>query len=172
MSRNSKIIIGVVIGVVIIIGIGSLLVFFGITYLTSMSTTASGQYYVTVSEVLSKRGKFTDKPIRISGAVIGDTIEYDEASLQLSFVIADVPADSKQVEQQGGLSAVLEDAVNNPNRKRIQVIYIGPKPDLLRNKAQAIIAGQLHQDGIFYADEVLLKCPTRYEEAVPDQVVR
>jgi cytochrome c-type biogenesis protein CcmE len=25
------------------------------------------------------------------------------------------------------------------------------------------------EDGIFYADELLLKCPTRYEEAVPVQ---
>ena len=25
------------------------------------------------------------------------------------------------------------------------------------------------QDGVFYADELLLKCPTRYEEALPSQ---
>ena len=25
-------------------------------------------------------------------------------------------------------------------------------------------------DGVFYADELLLKCPTRYDQAVPDQV--
>jgi cytochrome c-type biogenesis protein CcmE len=25
-------------------------------------------------------------------------------------------------------------------------------------------------DGVFYADELLLKCPTKYEEAVPSQV--
>jgi hypothetical protein len=24
---------------------------------------------------------------------------------------------------------------------------------------------------IFYADEILLKCPSRYEEAVPDQAI-
>jgi cytochrome c-type biogenesis protein CcmE len=24
-------------------------------------------------------------------------------------------------------------------------------------------------DGVFYAQELLLKCPTKYEEAVPDQ---
>jgi cytochrome c-type biogenesis protein CcmE len=27
----------------------------------------------------------------------------------------------------------------------------------------------MQQDGRFYADEVLLKCPTRYEEGVPDE---
>jgi cytochrome c-type biogenesis protein CcmE len=51
----------------------------------------------------------------------------------------------------------------------MQVIYVGPKPDLLRNEAQAIMTGHLGEDGIFYAEELLLKCPTRYEEAVPEQ---
>jgi cytochrome c-type biogenesis protein CcmE len=51
----------------------------------------------------------------------------------------------------------------------VQVVYNGPKPDLLRHEAQAIMTGQLGEDGIFYADELLLKCPTKYEEAVPEQ---
>jgi len=32
-----------------------------------------------------------------------------------------------------------------------------------------IIRGQLRADGRFYADEVLLKCPTRYEDQLPEQ---
>ena len=31
------------------------------------------------------------------------------------------------------------------------------------------MTGQLGTDGIFHADELLLKCPTKYEEAVPGQ---
>ena len=31
----------------------------------------------------------------------------------------------------------------DPNRQRIQVIYNGAKPDLLRNEAQAIMTGQM-----------------------------
>jgi cytochrome c-type biogenesis protein CcmE len=42
-------------------------------------------------------------------------------------------------------------------------------PDLLRDEAQAIMTGQLGEDGVFMADELLLKCPTKYEEAVPEQ---
>jgi cytochrome c-type biogenesis protein CcmE len=51
----------------------------------------------------------------------------------------------------------------------MQVIYTGVKPDLLRHEAQAIMTGQLGDDGIFHAEELLLKCPTKYEEAVPEQ---
>jgi cytochrome c-type biogenesis protein CcmE len=31
------------------------------------------------------------------------------------------------------------------------------------------MTGHMGEDGIFYAEELLLKCPTRYEEAVPEQ---
>ena len=34
------------------------------------------------------------------------------------------------------------------------------------------MTGHLDPDGIFYADELLLKCPTKYQEAVPSQVVK
>ena len=68
------------------------------------------------------------------------------------------------------MAAVLHQAVVDPNRSHLQVIYNGPKPDLLRDEAQAIMTGHLGEDGIFYVDELLLKCPTKYEEAVPQQV--
>jgi cytochrome c-type biogenesis protein CcmE len=60
--------------------------------------------------------------------------------------------------------------VTDPSRTRMQVVYLGPKPDLLRDEAQAIMTGHIGSDNIFYADELLLKCPTKYEEAVPSQV--
>ena len=65
---------------------------------------------------------------------------------------------------------MLHDAVTDPNRTRLLVVYNGPKPDLLRDEAQAIMTGQIDESGVFYADELLLKCPTKYEDAVPEQV--
>jgi cytochrome c-type biogenesis protein CcmE len=170
MSKRVKIIIGVV----VVLGVFSFIAGFAILAMSGLFivTSASSQspYFVTVNEVVSQ-DNLVDKQIRISGAVIGDSIEYDDTSRKLSFLVANVPSDYEQVEQQGGLAVVLERAVNNPNLQRIQVVYIGEKPDLLRNMAQAIMAGELHADGIFYADEILLKCPARYEEAVPNQAV-
>jgi cytochrome c-type biogenesis protein CcmE len=65
---------------------------------------------------------------------------------------------------------VLHTAATDLNRQRLTVVYNGPKPDLLRDEAQAIITGKMGEDGQFYATELLLKCPTKYEEAVPEQV--
>ena len=45
------------------------------------------------------------------------------------------------------------------------------KPDLIdQPHAQAIIEGHLAADGSFHADNLLLKCPSRYEEEFPNQV--
>jgi cytochrome c-type biogenesis protein CcmE len=110
-----------------------------------------------------------DKNLRVSGAVVGDTIQYDSNSLTLTFDVAHVPGDMAQVDDEGGLAVALHQAVIDPSRSRMKVIYVGPKPDLLRNEAQAIMTGHLGEDGIFYAEELLLKCPTKYEEAVPEQ---
>jgi cytochrome c-type biogenesis protein CcmE len=149
--------------------VGGLLIVAAIVYLIVTSTQASAQYFLTVDELTERIGSEIGRDVRVSGAVIGDSVEYDPQSLTLEFSIAHVPGDNSEIEAQGGLGKVLYDAVNDPDRSRIQVVYIGPKPDLLRHEAQAIMTGELGEDGVFYADELLLKCPTKYEEAVPEQ---
>jgi cytochrome c-type biogenesis protein CcmE len=43
-------------------------------------------------------------------------------------------------------------------------------PDLLQHEAQAILTGELGEDGIFRATELNLKCPTRFEEHSPEML--
>ena len=149
--------------------VGGLLIVASIVYLIVTSTQASAQYFLTVDELTERIGTEIGRDVRVSGAVLGDSVQYDPQSLTLEFTVAHVPGDNSEIEAQGGLGKVLYDAVNDPDRSRIQVVYIGPKPDLLRHEAQAIMTGELGDDGVFYADELLLKCPTKYEEAVPEQ---
>jgi cytochrome c-type biogenesis protein CcmE len=149
--------------------IGGLLIFAAIAYLIISSTKANAQYFFTIDELQSRGQSVVGQNVRISGAVIGDSIQYDPESLTLEFTVANVPADNKQIEAEGGLAAVLHAAVTDPERARMQAVYVGPKPDLLRDEAQAIMTGHMGEDGVFYADELLLKCPTKYEEAVPSQ---
>lgn len=149
---------------------GGLMILAAVVYLIASSTQASAEYFMTVDELVAEGSAVIDRNLRASGAVIGDTIQYDAASLNLTFTIAHVPGDNDEVEAQGGLAKVLHDAVVDPNSKKIQVVYNGPMPDLLRDEAQAIMTGHLGSDGIFYADELLLKCPTKYDPALPSQV--
>jgi len=149
--------------------IGGLLLLAAVVYLIISSTQANAEYFLTVEELLARGQNVVGKNLRISGAVIGDTIQYDPQTLTLTFTIAHVPGDNKEIEAQGGLAEVLHQAVIDPNHPHMQVVYIGPRPDLLRNEAQAIMTGHLRENGIFYAEELLLKCPTRYEEVLPQQ---
>ena len=150
--------------------LGGVLILAAVVYLIFSSTRASAEYFMTVKELQADGPNAVGKSLRLSGAVIGDTIQYDADSLTLTFEVAQVSADNKEIEAQGGLAEVLHQAVVDPSRERVKVVYIGVKPDLLRNEAQAIMTGKLSDDGIFHAEELLLKCPTRYEQAVPQQV--
>jgi cytochrome c-type biogenesis protein CcmE len=149
--------------------LGGLLILAAVVYLIFSSTQASAEFFMTVDEVNAQGQSVVGKNLRLSGAVVGDSIQYDANTLTLSFDVAHVPGDNADIEAQGGLAEVLHAAVMDATRARVKVVYIGPKPDLLRNEAQAIMTGHMAADGIFYADELLLKCPTRYEQAVPGQ---
>lgn len=149
--------------------IGGALILAAVVYLIASSTQASAEYFMTVNELKEEGASAVGKSLRLSGAVIGDTIQYDAETLSLTFEVAHVTGDNNEIEAQGGLAEVLYQAVNDPSRQRVSVVYVGPKPDLLRGEAQAIMTGKIGEDGIFQADELLLKCPTRYEEAVPEQ---
>ena len=149
--------------------IGGLLIVAAVIFLIVSSLQSSTQYFLTVKELHAKGSSVAGREIRISGAVIGDSIQYDSKTLTLQFTIAHTPGDQKEVDRAGGLAAVLHQAVTDPTAPQLKVQYTGVKPDLLRNEAQAIMTGKMGEDGVFYAEELLLKCPTKYEDAVPNQ---
>jgi cytochrome c-type biogenesis protein CcmE len=149
--------------------IGGLVIAGAVVFLIVSSMQDSAQFFMTVDELSAKSSVVGDRNVTVSGAVIGDTIAYDPQSLTLQFTVANVPGDVAEIEKEGGLAEVLHQAVADPTRSRLKVVYQGAKPDLLRNEAQAIMTGHIGADGVFYASELLLKCPTKYEEAVPQQ---
>ncbi len=149
--------------------VGGLLILAVVVFLIVSSTQANAEYFMTVDELQAKGSSVMDKNLRVSGAVIGDTIQYDPQTLTLTFEVVHVTGDNNEIEAQGGLAEVLHQAVTDPTRSRLKVMYNGVKPDLLRNEAQAIMTGRMGPDGVFHAEELLLKCPTRYEEALPEQ---
>ena len=149
--------------------IGGLLILAAVIFLVFSATKANAELYTSVDELLAKGNSAVGRDVRTFGAVVGSTIQYDANTNMLSFEIANIPGDTPVIEAQGGLAKVLHDAVVDPRRNRIKVVYAGPRPDLLQDEAQAIATGQLGQDGIFHASEILLKCPTKYEAATPVQ---
>ena len=148
--------------------IGGVIMLAAVVYLI-VSNLGSQQYFMTVNELSSRKGELVGRNLRISGVVLGDTIQYD--GRELRFTIAHIPDSAAEIEDEGGLAEVLHRATTDPAAQHVEVVlYDEPKPDLLQHEAQAIVTGELGEDGVFYADELLLKCPTRYEEDVPEQV--
>jgi cytochrome c-type biogenesis protein CcmE len=134
--------------------VGALVILLAVGFLVVNSFGNSAQFFFTVAELRDKGADMIGKDVRISGVVIGDSIRYDtQPSLRLEFDIVDNLADP-----------------SDP----LHVVYLGPKPDMLKHEAQAIIQGVWNEDGTFYAheraDSLLLKCPSRYEEEFPEQV--
>lgn len=149
--------------------IAGLLILAAVFYLMVSSTQDTAHYFLTVEEVLTLDETASQRPVTVSGAVLGESITYDSALPRVTFTIVQVPGDPQEVEAQGGLAQVLHTAVQNPAAPRLTVVYDDIRPELLQHEAQAIIRGHRGADGRFYADEVLLKCPSRYEETLPEQ---
>lgn len=136
-----------------------------VAYLIFSGTVSGGQYFLTVDEVVNNP-KYAGQSVRLSGAVLGDTIEFDSETLNLDFMVVNIPSEFEN------LAETLHDAVNNPDATQLQVHLDNEViPDLLQHEAQAIVTGSIGDDGVFYATELLLKCPSRYEEAVPGQSI-
>jgi cytochrome c-type biogenesis protein CcmE len=142
-----------------------------VAYLLFSSTLLGARYYVTVEELINDE-TMLNKTARVAGAVDGDPV-FNPDTHELTFVVANIPNDNDTIREQGGLAVVLHNAVENPDAVRMRVVAREKEiPDLLQHEAQAIMSGRLafeNGEYVFYADEITLKCPTRYEEDVPDQ---
>ncbi|MBI1259428.1 MAG: hypothetical protein GC204_18325 [Chloroflexi bacterium] len=144
--------------------VGGLLMLGAVTYLIVSGTFSGAQYFITIDDLL-KNPEYVGKSVRMSGAVIGDSIVYDSQNLTLDFTVANFPMDTTE------LAKSLHEAVVSTTATHLHVHLDNEvKPDLLKDEAQAIMTGKLGADGIFYASELLLKCPSRYQDSVPDQI--
>ena len=118
--------------------IGGAIIVLALGYLIVSSIGGSTAYYLTVEEVKAQGP--LERTVRVAGTVMGETIEWNAQELMLKFKIAD---------DSGSLA----------------VVYSGPRPDMLRDDAEAVVEGRYIEGESFEANNLLLKCPSKYEEA-------
>ena len=121
--------------------VGGVIVAAATIYLVLSVTRTGVAYYMTVDE--AKRREPNLGTFRVAGSVIGESIAWDARELTLRFQIAD---------ETGSLL----------------VEHHGPRPDMLREGAEVVVQGGLAEGGVFEADQLILKCPSKYVEATPD----
>ena len=95
-------------------------------------------YYYTTSEIIEEGESVYGKDIRISGSIVTDSIKWDPSKPELNFIITD------------------EHAV-------LPVIYAKEMPHTFDEDKEVIIRGEYKSDGVFYADEIMMKCASKYE---------
>ena len=145
--------------------VGGLLILAAVAYLIISGTATGARYFITIDELVDNPA-YVGQTVRMSGAVVGSSIDYDPQTLTIKFTVSNIAANTENLAQE------LHDSVTNPNAARVPVVVENQvKPDLLKDEAQAILTGELRSDGVFYASELLLKCPSRYEEAAPGQAI-
>jgi cytochrome c-type biogenesis protein CcmE len=146
--------------------LGGVLMLIAVVYLVFSGTMVGARFFITVDEVVHNPA-YVGQTVRITGAVIGETIQYDPMTGDLEFTIAHI--DSEPAD----LATELHRVANNPVTTRLHIVMTNQtKPDLLVHEAQAILTGQLREDGNFYANYVLLKCPSRFQENTPGSMIR
>jgi cytochrome c-type biogenesis protein CcmE len=121
--------------------VGGLVIAVAVAYLIFTALRSSASYFLTVSELQARGPEFYGRNVRVSGKVVPDSIDFDAGDLLLRFDIAD------------------EDG------RRLRVVFNGPKPDQMRGEAQAVVEGKYLESGEFQASDLLMKCPSRYEES-------
>jgi cytochrome c-type biogenesis protein CcmE len=120
--------------------IGGLIIVAVVVYLIFSSIGGSTAYYLTVAELRSQGDDAIGERVRVTGLVDGDTIDWDDRNLDLAFDIVD-------------------------DSGRLSVTYHGVRPDMFQGEAEAVVEGALSTSGVFEANNLLLKCPSKYEES-------
>lgn len=117
--------------------IGGLIIILVLTAWVFLNLGRPFTYYLTLSE-LRAQGP-SPRRIRVSGTIVGESIQWHPEALELIFDIAD-------------------------GEDRLAVRYRGSRPDMFRDGAEAVVEGRYLPEGHFEADRLLLKCPSKYQE--------
>jgi len=118
-----------------LVGAAIILVVLGWLIFTNIEGATA--HYLTVEELLAQGP--SDQMVRVSGLVVGNTIDWDPQRLILRFEIAG---------EDGSLP----------------VLYQGVRPDMFQDGAQTVVEGRYASSGLFEASTLLLKCPSKYVE--------
>lgn len=119
--------------------IGGLVVVVVIGVLIATSFSGSTSDYLTIAEVKALEPD-QNRDSRVAGEIVPNSVQWKTEDLHLTFEIKD---------QTGTLP----------------ISYYGPQPDMLVDAVEAVVIGKYDPAAQqFQAEELLMKCPSKYEE--------
>ena len=112
-----------------------------VLYLVIANTGASAQYYMSIHELRACTTCAT-RTIRVAGNVKAGSIVRDEKTQVVNFVLVE-------------------------GTESMPVVYGGVVPDIFRSGVQVVVEGKLNGMGVFQAQNLLAKCPSKFQSATP-----
>lgn len=98
----------------------------------------SAAFYMTVSELEAEGTTIQGEKVRVGGDVVDGSIVRGDIGEEIRFNVTDGVSD-------------------------IPMVYNGDIPDIFADHAEVIATGTMGPDGVFVAEELLTKCPSRFE---------
>jgi cytochrome c-type biogenesis protein CcmE len=132
MSRKR----GIIAGIVVIVAAFGYLLYGGLD--------KNVVYFLTPQELLAKGTRGVDVPVRLGGQVKPGTVKWNDASLDLSFVVTDGKSD-------------------------IAVHSKGAPPQMFRDGMGVVVEGRYHQDGVFNSTNLIVKHSNEYRPPKPGE---
>lgn len=119
--------------------IGGAVVAVVITVLIATSFSGSTSDYLTVAQAKALEPDQA-RSSRVVGAIVPDSVNWNTRDLHLTF----------EIEDETG---------------QLPISYHGPQPDMLVDAVEAVVIGTYNPTAeVFEAEELLMKCPSKYEE--------
>ena len=116
-------------------------------YLVTMGLQGTTVYFLTVSELQARGPAAQNQLFRVSGNLVPGSLVKDSGGLGVHFQIADPGATAP-----------------------LPVVYRGGQvPDVIGDNIEIVAEGKLDAQGTFTANNVLAKCPSRLEDAAPEE---
>ncbi len=117
------------------------------SYLGYVAFTGAAMYYLTVGELLARGASAYGEEVRVSGHVLPESVESDPATNTLRFTVIDK---------------------NSQAGPSLPVVYTGVVPDAFKDDSNVVLEGSLSPSGTFEADNLLVKCPSKYQARTGD----
>ena len=97
---------------------------------------------LTLDELAAKSSTLGSQGVRVNAVVDKESVNYDSRAISLSFDLVDPESGSRRT-----------------------VVYNDPMPDLFMKSESVIVEGVVGPAGTLEAHTILVKCPSKYEEA-------
>jgi len=118
--------------------IAGLLILGVVAFATVTSFQSNAIYYLNLQELNAQRGALINQPVRINAPLDKTSVQFDDKTLTLKFNLVE-------------------------DKYILPVVYKGVVPDTMDKGESVVAEGKLGQDGTFYATNILVKCPSKYE---------